>query len=926
MVYTRFSSSLMALLFASSTSAAPNVPNAEINAAHDVATAQQRINTLAVPFVPNGGQWDRRGAFKANTLGGAVFVTTGGALVYSFPGKALDSEPATERAKRSSRHVAAERGPGWALTETLIDRKGQTRTLKPSGLGPNETNVSYFTADSAANGDRPMHTYSRVQLGEVYPGVNLQLRATGNNMEKIFTVAPGHNPNQIQLKLDGAERLEVNAAGHLVAHTGNGPISFTAPIAFQEDAQGKRDAITVAYVLDADHARYGFMLGDYDATRALTIDPLLQSTYLGGSANDQVNAVTVHPVSGEVIVAGYTYSTDLPGTAGSAGPTIGGRIPFTGASDAFVSRFNASLTILLQSTYLGGSDDDFATAVTVHPVSGEVIVAGYTRATNLPGTAGGAQPAFGGITDAFVSRFNASLTTLLQSTYLGGSENDQVNAVAVHPVSGEVIVAGYTNSTNLPGTAGGAQPTGSGGDGFVSRFNASLTNLLQSSYLSGDHGASVAAVTVHPVSGEVIVAGSTQSVSLPGSAGGAQVANTGPFGTFNGFVSRFNPTLTGLLQSSYLGGSRDSYATAVTVHPVSGEVYIAGYTQSINLSATAGGAQATSDGGLFGTFHPFVSRFNARLNALLQSSYLGGSGDDRANAVAVHPVSGEVIVAGFSSSTLLPGSAGGAQATSGGAGDAFVSRLNASLTVLVQSSYLGGNGIDEAKAVTVHPVSGEVIVAGRAGSTNLPGTAGGAQPANAGGGNGDAFVSRLTPDLTANNTTPNAFSFTKQINVPRSTVRTSNPALISGLSGSARIYAEGQLGSSYSVSSTNSCAGDLSGGFVSTLGSVGNGNYVCSRHTASAANNDVTKTVVHIGVETASFLVSTGTAFTACSLDVDGNGTINALTDGLMIVRAMLGFTGSAVTNGAIVGSPPRATWAAIQPFLNSNCGTSFLP
>ena len=312
MFYTGVFGSLVALLFASFTYAALNVPNAAIIPAPDVATAQQKINTLAVPFVPNGGQWDRRAAFKANTLDGAMFVSTEGALVYSFPGKALASELATEPAIRSSRHVAAERGPGWALTETLIDRKGRARTLKPAGLGPNETKVSYFTADNPANSNRPINTYNRVQLGEVYPGVNLQLRATGNNLEKIFTVAPGQDPSQIQLKVDGAERLEVNTAGQLVAHTANGPISFTAPIAFQEDVEGKLEAITVAYALDADHARYGFRLGDYDATRALTIDPLLQSTYLGGSDADYATAVTVHPVSGEVIVAGYTLSSNYP--------------------------------------------------------------------------------------------------------------------------------------------------------------------------------------------------------------------------------------------------------------------------------------------------------------------------------------------------------------------------------------------------------------------------------------------------------------------------------------------------------------------------------------------------------------------------------------------------------------------------------------
>ena len=745
MSMTRFNVSFIALLFASSAIAAvathaTGALSSADNPAPDVATAQQKVNALSVPFVPNAGQWDQRAAFKANTLGGAVFVTMEGALVYSFPGKALDSSLSNESAKRGMRHIAAERGPGWALSETLIDGKGVPRRLKPAGLGPNEAKVSYFTADNSADNDHPINTYNRVQLGQVYPGVNLQLRATGNNMEKIFTVAPGHSPKQIRLKLDGADRLEVNADGQLVAHTGNGPISFTAPIAFQEDASGQRESVSVAYALDADHARYGFTLGGYDASRPLIIDPLLQSTYLGGSGDESARALSVHPVSGEVIVAGYTDSTNLPGTSGGAQPVNGG-----GGSKAFVSRFNASLTLLLQSSYLGGSGFDQATAITVHPVSGEVIVAGYTSSTNLPGTTGGAQAAHGsGYYVAFVSRFNASLSSLLQSSYLGGSGGATAYAVTVHPASGELIVAGAAGA-DLPGSAGGGQP-GFGGtsDAFVSRFNASLTTLLQSTYFGGSGYDRAFTVIVHPVSGEVIVAGETYSTDLLGTAGGAQASSGGGNETF---VSRFNANLTTLLQSTYFGGSGYELASAVAVHPASGEVILAGITNSTNLPGTTGGAQATYGGG---SYDGFVSRFNASLTRLLQSTYLGGSGQDVLTAMTVHPVTGEVIVAGNTTSPDLPGTAGGAQATPGGVTDAFVSRLTASLTARLQSTYLGGSGDDDATAVTVHPVSGEVIVAGLTVSTNFPGAAGGAQ-ATIGSTTGpaDAFISRLTADLSA---------------------------------------------------------------------------------------------------------------------------------------------------------------------------------
>ncbi|HYT31123.1 MAG TPA: hypothetical protein VEO37_00900, partial [Thermoanaerobaculia bacterium] len=121
---------------------------------------------------------------------------------------------------------------------------------------------------------------------------------------------------------------------------------------------------------------------------------------------------------------------------------------------------------LLQATYMGGSGIDEALALAIHPTSGDVYVAGSTASTNFPGTVGGAQVANGGGDgDAFVARLNSALTTLTQATYLGGSGADVARALAIHPTSGDVYVAGSTASTNFPGTAGGAQAASGGGSG-----------------------------------------------------------------------------------------------------------------------------------------------------------------------------------------------------------------------------------------------------------------------------------------------------------------------------------------------------------------------------------------------------------------------------------------------------------------------------
>ena len=190
----------------------------------------------------------------------------------------------------------------------------------------------------------------------------------------------------------------------------------------------------------------------------------------------------------------------------------------------------------------------------------------------------------------------------------------------------------------------------------------------------------------------------------------------------------------------------------------------------------------------------------------------------------------------------------------------------------------------------------------------------------------DAFVSRLTADLSVSDQTPDPFAFATQGNVPLASERTSNPALISGIVGATPVYVDGALGSSYCISSGNNCSCDVSTSFVTAVGTITNNNYVCVRHVSASIVGLAVDSKLHVGGAAASFISTTGTAFNTCTLDIDGNGTINPVSDGLMLVRAMLGLTGTAVTDGAISGSPPRNTWALIQPYLNGHCGTSFLP
>jgi hypothetical protein len=483
-------------------------------------------------------------------------------------------------------------------------------------------------------------------------------------------------------------------------------------------------------------SRYGFAVQGADPSLPLVIDPILQSTYLGGSNWDGAYALAIHPSTGEVYVAGRADSTNFPNTAGGAQASNGG------FNDAFVARLNATLTSNLESTYLGGSLSDEARALAIHPSTGEVYVAGWTTSTDFPNTTNGAQASNNGGGDAFVARLNASLTSNPQSTYLGGGNSDWAYALAIHPSTGEVYVAGWTQSTDFPHTTNGAQATYGGGffDAFVARLNAALTANPQSTYLGGSGYDAANALAIHPSTGEVYVAGRADSTNFPNTSGGAQASNGG--GSYDAFVARLNAALTQNPQSTYLGGGDGDEAHALAIGPApSYELYVAGKTNSTNFPNTAGGAQASKGGG---SYNAFVARLNASLTSNPQSTYLGG-GFDFAYALAIHPSTGEVYVAGWTGSTNFPNTAGGAQASNNGGGDAFVARLNATLTSNPQSTYLGGGNSDWAYALAIHPSTGEVYVAGWTTSTDFPNTTNGAQASN--NGSGDAFVARLSGDL-----------------------------------------------------------------------------------------------------------------------------------------------------------------------------------
>ena len=371
----------------------------------------ERTGGLRIPFIANGGQADPAVAYFARTFAGTVYVTRSGEIVYSLPGR----HPLAGAAALSI-------GPGWTLTETPINGR-----FEPIGEERGATAINFFLGADPSCWTTGVASFEAVDLGEVWRGVHVTLRARGNRVEKIFAVEPGVDPSRIRLRLAGAQSLGVSRSGALEAATGPGVVSLTPPIAYQMMKNGARRLVRAAY--RARGEEYGFEISGNDPTLPVVIDPILQATYLGGSSSEGPFVLAVDSTSGDVLVAGSASAADFPGTTGGAQPSYGG-----GFFDIVVARLNATLTTLIQATYLGGSGSDFAVGgLAIDPSSGDVLVEGMTTSPNFPGTAGGAQPKFAGVYDVVVARLDAQLTTLKQATYFGGSDVDEAVGLAIRP-------------------------------------------------------------------------------------------------------------------------------------------------------------------------------------------------------------------------------------------------------------------------------------------------------------------------------------------------------------------------------------------------------------------------------------------------------------------------------------------------------------
>lgn len=685
-------------------------------AAGGVVTAPRADDALAdyrelpLSFVPNVGQADAHVGFVAQS-GGATFAftPTEASLALTPQG-----DVPARRLELALRFVGGDPHAAVAAED------------RAPGV------VNYLLGRNPAGWRTGVPTYSQLRYRRLWPGVDLTFRGADGSLKYQFEVAPGADPAAARLAYSGARRVRVMADGSLAIDSPAGTLTDTAPVSYQ-DVHGRRTPVASRFVVDpANPTEFRVAVGSYDRSQPLVIDPgLVYSTFVGGAVPggvvDQGFGIAVD-AGGSAYITGRADSIDFPTTPGAFAPT------HAGANDAFVTKLDPSGSALVYSTFLGGAEfeqglairvdaagrayvtgqtqsadfpttpgahdptfnggtDAFATAL--DPTGsrleystylgtpsfdagqglavdslGHAVVVGFTDSPSFPTTPGAYDTGFNGGVDTFVTKLDATGTTLLYSTYLGGAGTDLGHGAAVDPV-GNAYVTGRTTSADFPTSPGAYDVSYNGGsDAFVTKLDVSGSAVGYSTYLGGGMFDEATAIALD-ATGAAYVTGGTTAPDYPVTPGAYDTMTNGRFDVF---VTKLNPSGTSLVYSTFVGGSLFEIALAVAVD-ATGRAYVTGDTESTDFPTTPTAVYRSFNGGAGDAFLAVLGSTGATLD---HATYLGGSEFDQGRGVALDPQR-NVYVTGFTSSTDYP-TTPGAYDTTLGRIDAFVTKLDVAPT------------------------------------------------------------------------------------------------------------------------------------------------------------------------------------------------------------------------------------------------------
>ncbi len=594
----------------------------------------------SLEFVPNRGQWPGTVRYAAAVTGGHLCLEAGGLryvlltpIEHPHLKAPAANDPVTSAAPTSlptPKTAAPVRGHQLRVRFVEADTSAALEPTRPSGEVRH-----YLHGTDPARWATAVPGFRQVRYAAPWPGIGARFYENATqHLEYDFEVSAGADPNRVRLRYEGPSSLRLSADGQLHVGTSVGELTELRPHAYQTDpATGQRQPVACRYrlrpvatatgrtELTGADGEVSFELGRYDHARPLVIDPtVIFSTYSGAQGSNWGFTATYDAAgnlySGGIVLDDMNALPSFPNTPGAFQTTFGAII------DIALIKYNTSVSgpaARVWATYLGGNRGDFPSSLDVNE-QGELVVLGSTSSTNYPTTRSAVQRAFGGgqsvspfgdtgqaiyqVTegsDIVVTRLSADGSTLLASTYLGGSGNDGIAAYQASSTvrqlpqnygdpfrgdlaidkTGNVYLASVSGSPNFPTTAGSFGATYRGGtcDAVVVKLAPAFDRLVWSGYLGGLAADAAYSIQLDP-QGRVYVAGGTLSPNLPVSVaqpGAAGAYQASPQGNVDGFVARLAADGSAVQRATYLGTSAYDQAYFVQLGS-DGGVYLLGQT------------------------------------------------------------------------------------------------------------------------------------------------------------------------------------------------------------------------------------------------------------------------------------------------------------------------------------------------------------
>lgn len=763
-------------------------------------------------FIENKGQWSNDVLYLTQMGGLNVWITKNG-MQYEFYKNELNEDYSTHDLTYKKKKQIGHR-IGYI-------HKGNNQTNHAEGKQKQTNYYNYLIGKNSSKHKTNVELYKEILIKEVYNGIDMRYYFDNGLLRYDYIVQPNADPNQISFSIDGSSKeTYLNKNNELVFATCFGEAKNSDLYCYQKS---KKNKVEATFIKTKDY--WKIKLENYNKNEVLIIDPLLYSTYIGGNHDDVGTSLTIDS-SNNVYVTGWTSSINYDTTLGAFQTVKDG-----GNYDAFVSKLNSTGTSLLYSTYIGGNEDDVSNCIKVDEL-GNAYIVGNTTSFDFDVTSNAIQTTkagFFGSYDTFVCKLNSTGTSLLYSTYLGGTDWDFGNSIVIDSMH-NAYITGLSNSTDFQTTSEVFQTVNAGGNGdvFVSKLNSTGTALIYSTFIGGlgsEGGTTIALDS----SNNVYVTGSTDSIDFDITNGAYQTVNSGGK---DAFVSKLNTSGSNLIFSTLIGGLGNDIGSSIAIDS-SKNAYITGTTNSIDYDVTSGAFQTANIGGKNDVF---VTKINNIGTSLIYSTLIGGNNDDNGISIILDQMENAYIT-GVTNSNDFDVAPGAVQTTiTGIKKEVFATKINNNGTSLLYSTYIGGNGDDGGNSIVIDSTNNAYIT-GYTASSNFDITAGVFQTTKFGSST-DAFVTKICMNeipsiiLTSNATTINQ---TLCVNSPIETITYSTTGatgadfsgLPSGVTGSwsANVITISGIPSAaasfnYTVSLTDGCSPITSNGILSVNPSI----------------------------------------------------------------------------------------------------------